>query len=150
VIGIGQEMRGDDAAGPEVARRLVARSRPPEARPALAPTLLILDAGPAPENQTGPLRRFAPDLVILVDAARMEEPPGAVRWLPWQETAGLSGSTHTLPPSMLATYLTAELGCEVALLGIQPQAIDFDAPLSTAADQAVEEVVAGLAEILQV
>ena len=133
-----------------MARRLLARSRPPEARPAGAPVLLVVDAGPAPENQTGSLRRFAPDLVILVDAARMDAAPGVVRWLAWQETIGLAGSTHTLPPATLATYLTGELGCEVALLGIQPQAVDFDAPLSATADEAVQDVVAGLAQILQV
>jgi len=136
--------------GPEVVRRLRAQLRPADARPPRAPVLLILDAGPAPENQTGPLRRFAPDLVILVDAARMEVSPGVVRWLAWEETTGLSGSTHTLPPATLATYLTAELGCEVALLGIQPTAVEFEASLSPAAEQAVHDVVAGLAQILQV
>jgi hydrogenase 3 maturation protease len=106
-------------------------------RPAGAPALLLLDAGSAPENQTGPLRRFAPDLVVLVDAARMDEPPGTVRWLPWEDTVGLPGSTHTLPASLLARYLTAELGCAVALLGIQPLYTDLGRPMSSPVAQAV-------------
>lgn len=116
-------------------------------RPPDAPTLLVLDAGPAPENQTGPLRRFAPDLVILVDAARMAEPPGTVRWLPWEQTVGLPGSTHTLPASLLARYLTAELACEVALLGIQPLDIEIGR-MSAPVAQAVADVSAGLAALL--
>jgi hydrogenase 3 maturation protease len=131
-----------------VARALGARlaaAGPPG--PAGAPTVLVLDAGPAPENQTGPLRRFAPDLVILVDAARMQAAPGTIRWLPWEATVGLPGSTHTLPASLLARYLTAELGCAVALLGIQPLDMEIGHPMSPSVAQAVSEVVGGLAEL---
>ena len=40
-----------------------------------------MEAGPAPENFTGPLRRFRPDLVLLVDAAQMDAEPGTIGWL---------------------------------------------------------------------
>ena len=135
-----------------MARRLAARlgAAAGAGRPPHAPALLILDAGPAPENQTGPLRRFGPDLVVLVDAARMEEPPGTLRWLPWQETVGLPGSTHTLPAALLARYLTAEIGCEVALLGIQPLGTEMGRPASPPVAAAIAEAVAGLAELLQI
>ncbi len=141
VLGIGHELRGDDAAGVLAARALT---------PLLAgrDDVLILEGGPAPENQTGPLRRFAPDLVLLVDAAQMNESPGAVCWLPWQDTTGLSASTHTLPPYMLARYLSAGLGCEVALLGIQPAGTEIGAPLSPPVRQAIDSLVAALAGAL--
>ena len=42
-------------------------------------SFLCLSAGAAPENCTGLLRRFRPDLVLLVDAAEMGEAAGAVR-----------------------------------------------------------------------
>jgi len=141
VVGIGHELSGDDAAGLAVVRAL---------KGALAPAerVLLVDAGPAPENTTGLLRRFAPDLVLLVDAAQMDEPPGAVRWLDWQETSGVSASTHTLPLHMLARYLVAELSCEVALLGIQPAGNMIGAPLSPEVEEAVDAVAAGLAAAL--
>jgi hydrogenase 3 maturation protease len=142
VVGIGHELRGDDGAGVAVARFL--QMRPAQERP-----FLVVDAGCAPENHVGPLRRFHPDLVLLVDAADMGEPAGAVRWLAWEETTGLSASTHTLPPHVLARYLTAEIGCEVALVGIQPADTAIGAPLSAAAQQAVEEVARGLEAALQ-
>ncbi len=91
-----------------------------------------------------------PDLVLLIDAAQMDEAPGAVRWLAWQETDGLSASTHTLPPRVLAHYLTSELGCEVALLGIQPADTTMGAPLSPTAQAAVQAVAQALAELLGV
>ncbi len=128
-----------------MARRLLEQQRALRQSPSGDPApVLVIEGGPAPENHTGPIRRFAPDLVILVDAAHLEEAPGAIRWLDWQDLAGLSASTHTLPPSILARYLTLELGCRVALVGIQPQQTDLGAPLSTAVEAAVDEVVAEL------
>jgi hydrogenase 3 maturation protease len=141
IMGVGNELNGDDAAGVAVVRAL---------NEALAgqPRLLLIEAGLAPENFTGPLRRFAPNLVLIVDAANMGDEPGSVRWVDWQDTDGLSASTHSLPPSVLATYLIHELGCQVALLGIQAQQVEFGEPVSTPVQRAVVEVVDGLTEIL--
>ena len=132
VVGIGHELRGDDAAGVMVARAL---------QPLAHSQLLVVDAGSAPENYTGTIRRFAPELVLLVDAAQLGETPGAIRWLAWQETTGLSASTHTMPPYMLARYLTAELAVHIALIGIQPAATALGAGLSPVVEQAVNVVL---------
>ena len=141
IVGIGQELRGDDASGVNVARTLQLLETNHGS------SLLVIDAGAAPENFTGQLRRFDPDLVLLIDAAQLNEAPGSIRWLDWQETSGLSASTHTLPPHVLAEYLVNELNCEVALIGIQPQGNEFDAPLSPPVQQAVEEIVQTLETI---
>jgi hydrogenase 3 maturation protease len=141
VVGIGHELRGDDAAGVMVARKL-------QSKLSGLGDFLVVDGGHAPENYTGVLRRFAPDLVILVDSAQMDEPAGTVRWLAWQETGGLSASTHTMPPYVIARYLRAETGCEAALIGIQPEQTAIGADLSPAVKNAVDQVVNGLAQIL--
>jgi hydrogenase 3 maturation protease len=141
IVGIGHTLRGDDAAGVAVARalrRLGLKSQ----------HLLVIDAGPAPENYSGPLRRFGPDLVLLVDAAQMDTPPGTARWVDWRSAGGLSGSTHTLPCAILSQYLVAELGCEVALLGIQPASTDIGAPLSSAVRRSVQMLAQRLGEAL--
>jgi hydrogenase 3 maturation protease len=142
LLGIGNEFSGDDAAGVTVARALGARLE-------ATPRALVIDGGLAPESFTGPLRRFAPALVILVDAALMGADPGAVRWLDWQATAGLGGSTHTLPVHLLARFLVEDIGCAVALIGIQPAGNALGAPLSTAVEAAVMDVIETLAEALQ-
>jgi len=141
IMGIGHELNGDDAAG-------IVASRALQPRLADRSWLLVIDAGPAPENQTGPLRAFRPDLVLLIDAAQMNEPPGTVCWVDWQDTTGISASSHTLPLYMLAKFLTFELGCELGLLGIQPSQNEIDSPLSPVVQQAVDEVVHGLSETL--
>ena len=139
VAGIGHELRGDDAAGLEVARQL---------RPFAHSNLLIIEAGHAPENHTGLLRRFTPDLIVLVDTALLNEAPGTIRWLPWQETSGLSASTHTMPPYMLARFLTAELNCEIALIGIQPAQTFLHSSLSPVVAEAAGHIAQTMLAIL--
>ena len=137
VLGIGNELHGDDAAGILAARALLA------ALP-VSEHVLVIEAGPAPENTTGALRRFRPDVVLLIDAAQMGESAGTVRWLAWQDTSGISASTHTLPLHMLAWYLHEELGCEIALIGIQPAGNTMFAPISEVVEEVVNEVVGEL------
>jgi hydrogenase 3 maturation protease len=143
VVGVGSELRGDDVAGLALVRAL--RTRFPADS---AERLIAIEAGTAPENVTGALRRFRPDFVLLIDAAQMGAEPGVVRWLAASAAAGFSASTHSLPLHMLAAYLESELGCEVALLGIQPATLSFDAPLSPPVKRAVAEIAQALSAIL--
>jgi hydrogenase 3 maturation protease len=174
ILGVGNELNGDDAAGVLVARMLksLIKDRGPRTEKREAhleenlaarrdpcyfgvrsapPELLILETGPAPENFTGPVRRFHPDLVLFVDAADIGEVPGSVAWLDWTECEGLSASTHTLPPSVLAEFLIHELGCRMVLVGIQPLHLEFDRAVSEVVMQAVNrtsrEMAAWLASV---
>jgi hydrogenase maturation protease len=112
------------------------------------PNIIVIDAGVAPENFTGVIRRFKPEIVLLIDAAQMDEIPGAVAWLDWRETSGMSAATHGLPPYMLAQYLTSEVGCDVYLIGIQPGVNQFDSQMSDAVSRAVREVSQTLANLV--
>ncbi len=108
----------------------------------------FVDAGYAPENTTAEVRRFAPEIVILIDAAEMGEAPGAIRWVGIHEIDGMSASTHTMPLSMLAKYLLLELDCEVGVLGIQPEFNEIGDSISEKVLQAVDEIVNGLTGLL--
>lgn len=141
VIGIGSELGGDDAAGVELAERISARAAGRE-------DILVIDGGPAPENVTGPVRRFRPDVVVMVDAVQMGRDPGTIDRVDWRRAEGLSASTHTLPLNCLAAYLAGELACEVVLLGIQPAQRGFGEPLSPPVRQAVDRLADGLDRIL--
>jgi hydrogenase 3 maturation protease len=141
VVGVGHDLVGDDAAGLVVARQLQPQVDGHD-------HLTVMDGGTAPENQTGALRRIAPDLVLLVDAAQMNEAPGTVRWLQWQATTDLGASTHTIPPYILATYLVNEIGCIVVLIGIQPQSLVVDTPLSGPVQKAVTHLIDSLRDTL--
>ncbi|MBM4426240.1 MAG: hydrogenase maturation peptidase HycI [Chloroflexi bacterium] len=134
IVGIGNEMRGDDAAGMLVAQYL-------HVRIGNNANLLVIEGGHAPENATGALRKFSPDFVLLIDAADMGEEAGTIALIPMEQIDGISASTHSLPLSMLTRYLTLELNCEVALLGIQSKSVEMGASVSDEVNQAVKDVV---------
>ncbi len=144
IVGIGNELNGDDALGPLVVKALKKRQKQGSDQ---SPVLLI-DAGPSPESFSGQLRQFHPGLVILVDAARMGEAPGEIRWLPWEDAQGLSASTHTLPLAMFSSYLIQEIGCQVALLGVEPLQLDLGDKLSHPVYLAKRRIIRSLVSIL--
>jgi hydrogenase 3 maturation protease len=137
-LGIGQALRGDDGVGLAVVQAL---------RPFTHQNLLVIEAAHAPENCTGQVRRFAPDLVLLIDAAQMNEAPGTIRWLNWQDCDGLSASTHTMPLSLLGHYLSAILPCKIALIGIQPATLELAETLSPELTKAAALIVETLTAI---
>ena len=132
ILGIGHELCGDDAAGLMVVRGLHTVS---------GDDLLIIDAGSAPENFTGKLREFAPDVLIVVDAVQMNEPPGTVRLLGLGAAEPYSATTHTLSPHLMIDYLRASLDCDMLLLGIQPKQDAFGSGLSPDVQHSIDEVV---------
>ncbi|MFZ5910146.1 MAG: hydrogenase 3 maturation endopeptidase HyCI [Chloroflexota bacterium] len=136
LVGIGSDLRGDDSAGLAVARALL-----DDERLRNAPDLLVLEGGLAPENQTGKIRAFRPELVLFVDAAQMDEPPGAIQFIPLETLDGMSASSHSLPLSMLASYIISDLGCQVEVLGIQPAKNEIDMVLNFPVRAAVNEVI---------
>lgn len=140
IIGVGNEMRGDDCAGVFTARtlRYVLSARP---------GMLIIDAGSAPESCIGQLRAFGPDLVLFIDSADMDADPGSIQWLDWQVTGGTIG-THGFPLSLLAQYLCDEIGCMIGIIGIQPVQTDLGTPFSSSVRQAVARVVQDTTSIL--
>ena len=142
-VGIGNTLRSDDAAGVLVVRALNGSRLFLDRE-----SVLVMDVGHAPENGTSILRRFEPDVVLLIDAVDMGERPGAIRWIEMDEIEGMSASTHSLPLSMLASYLNWELKCEVALLGIQLRSNDVGETVSTEVSRAAAEIVQTIEEII--
>jgi len=143
IVGIGNEFNGDDAAGVLVARKLSTRECAVDAN-----HVLVIEAGQAPENITAELRRFGPQVVLLIDAAQVNAEPGEVVWIPWETTSGMSASSHSLPLSMLARYLTLEFSCTVHLLGIQPAQNETNGSVSPVVRRAVEDICQTLCQAL--
>ncbi len=146
LLGIGNELNGDDAAGVQFVRLL--REKLPadsDAAPAAhlntIPTVLLIEGAIAPENSTGSIRKFKPDLVVMVDAAQMDLQPGQMTLLDPDLIDGITASTHNFPLSMLAGYIRQEMNCEVRIIGIQPLGNDQFTPLSAVVETAVQDLV---------
>ncbi len=141
VLGIGQSLCGDDAVGPLIADCLQIPSDE-QGR------WLVLNGGSAPENYLGTLRHFQPQVLLLIDAAYLNQEPGEVRLLDPRHSDGCSASTHTLPLSLLAQYAEIEFGAEVLLLGIQPGHTTFGKALTPAVLTRVAEITAWLSTLV--
>ena len=83
VVGVGNRLRGDDAAGSRVVERLQGAGLP-----------CLIDAEDTPENDLGRLLEHAPDVVLFVDAAALDEAPGTLRLVDLSELAPRANTTH--------------------------------------------------------
>lgn len=137
VFTVGSVLRGDDAAGPFLAKLM-------EEDPVSGWS--VVDGGQMPEDCLSVIRRLEPELLVLVDAAQMGLEPGAVRVL--QRDDVLSGylmTTHALPLIFLLDELKGCCG-ELVFLGVQPGHTGFFAPLSPEVHAAVEGIYRAIAE----
>ena len=137
VIGVGSEMRGDDAFGILALRELAGSPG------ACAPGIEILEGGTAPENLAERAARTSPRTVVLIDAADFEGEPGELRLVDPEELGwSLSGATHAPSLELLATYLKERCGARTIMLAAQPASTEFGTeispPLRAAASRAAE------------
>ena len=135
VVGVGNDLRGDDAAGALVARKLAASGRGPAA----------VDCGDTPENYLGPILRSRPTQVVFCDAVDFGGAPGEVRVIETSALGAPTVSTHGASLALLAKVLRAEGVEDVFVIGIQPAHTAFGSGCSRQVAAAVEQVVAALA-----
>jgi hydrogenase 3 maturation protease len=128
VAGVGNILKTDDGLGVEIIRRLGPLSK----------NVLTVDCGTVPESYLGPIVKFGPSHVLIVDAADIASTPGETRLVQPEEISGLGLSTHALPLSVFAEYLKNRIGADVALLAIQPKTIDFGDALSPEVQEAID------------
>jgi len=136
ILGVGTELCHDDAAGLYLIERLAERLKVPVGE--ATGRLLLVSGGPAPENFSGTIREFQPDLLVVVDAAFLELPTGSIQLLPEERAAGLSFSTHMLPLPMLLSYLKLACNCQTCLVGIQPATTEQGIGMSPRAQEGAE------------
>jgi hydrogenase maturation protease HycI len=140
VLGVGNEAKGDDAAGVFCAgalARLVDSLS--------VPGLKIILAYDTPENFTGEVRKFQATHVLIIDVAAGGFPPGTLFLVEPGQIRDEDASTHRAPLSLLASYLEETAGCRVLVLGIEPRSFGPGEPLSPEVSRAVERAAAGLA-----
>ncbi|MDR3763718.1 MAG: hydrogenase 3 maturation endopeptidase HyCI [Acidobacteriota bacterium] len=137
LVGIGNAMRGDDAAGPRLIAALEGKVE-----------AALLDAGEMPEAYLGRICQAAPETIVLLDAANLGAAPGAVAILDSAELGSLGLSTHQMPLELLARYLREQTGANVFALGVQPRQLDFFAAVSPEVEETISLVTKILIAIL--
>lgn len=143
VLGIGNELRGDDIAGVLVVKKLKKVLKDLK-------NVLIVNCGTTPENFLSKVKAFSPSHVLVIDAIDFKGEPGSVTLYEAEKEMIESISTHRLPVSLAKAYLEKS-GLEIKffLIGIQPQNILLGARISHEVKEAVEMIIKILEKIIK-
>ncbi len=132
IVGIGNELNGDDAAGVLIVKNL--KSKLPS-----SDKILLIEGSIAPENYTGAIRNFRPDWIWVFDAAQMENKPGEVELIDLDIVESAGSNTHRLPPTLFLSYLQMEINFQSFLFGINPVSVEPFSDVSEPIKIAIEK-----------
>jgi hydrogenase 3 maturation protease len=135
IVGIGNTLRGDDAAGPELIRKL-------KNSQFLIPNsqLSFIDVGEAPENYLEKIVQQKPNTIILVDAVDFGSSPGRVKLFEPEKLEGGGLSTHNASLKLITKYLKKATKADISLLGIQPKSLRLNNKLSEPVKRGLEKI----------
>lgn len=131
IVGIGNMMKSDDAAGPVFAENILGSGKKTEA----------INCGEVPENYLGKITRSKAKTVVLVDAVDMKGKPGEIRLFNSDKIEETGVSTHGISLALIAETIRQESGAEVVLLGIQPKSLKLGEGLSPEVETAVKNLI---------
>ncbi len=144
ILGIGSELKGDDAVGLAVAQRLKAYIKKKRIK-----SLKVFLGQTAPENLTGEIKKFKPTHLIIIDAADFHRKAGTAKVIDAHRETGASFSTHRMPIRIIRDYLYQSIGCEIIIIGIQPQSLGFCSALSQKTRESVKMLSAEIIDVLK-
>ncbi|MGM0404845.1 MAG: hydrogenase maturation peptidase HycI [Thermoplasmatota archaeon] len=128
IMGVGNDIRGDDAVGELIAREFE------------KPGWETVDCGSVPENHIIMVEEGNYDLVLIIDAASMGLEPGEIRIVPREKLGVFTMSTHALPLSLVMDYLEDKVG-EVVLIGIQPKDMSLKEGITPEIEEAKDRLL---------
>jgi hydrogenase 3 maturation protease len=153
-MGIGNELRGDDGLGPYIINRLKDKfnnniintntnnidnsnhysneieGKYEEEYEDKNEDIIFIDAGSAPENFTGEIKKKNPSHILIIDAAFMNTKPGTIKSVKKDEIANINVSTHSMSLSYLIKYLELDNEFNILFIGIEPLSIELKQGLS--------------------
>ncbi len=136
IVGIGNTLRGDDGAGPELIKQLKNSKLS-----TLNSKLSLISVGEVPENYLGKIAEHKPDTIMLVDAVDFDSPPGSVRVIDQDTLKEESFFTHNASIKLTISYLRKKTKGLVFLLGIQPtKNLQMGSELSEPVKQAIRRI----------
>lgn len=140
VMGVGSVLRCDDGAGMYFIEQLESRIQ--------LENILLIAGSSAPENFTGVIKDFKPDILFIVDAAFMGLPVGETKVIEKTDIDGMGFSTHMLPLSVMLSYLALETGCGAVCIGIQPKNTDQGFEICGEVRRSAEKLAVTFAEAI--
>jgi hydrogenase maturation protease len=146
ILGLGNVLMTDEAAGAAVLKAL-------EPLATTDPDIALMDGGTLSFTLAGPIGEAT--RLVVVDAARMGQPPGSVRLLEGEamdaQLSKHANNVHEVSLSDLfdIARLTDSLPPQRALVGIEPAQVDWGSELTPPVAAAVPEAVAQIEALLR-
>jgi hydrogenase 3 maturation protease len=134
IMGIGNFDRADDAVGIEIIEKLENASLPNN--------IYIINAGPVPEAFTGVIKKQAPDILIIIDAAMMNEKPGTIRVFTENDIDDAYMVTpHKVSMTMYMQYLHYYLeDLKAYFIGIQPGNLTYMEAITEEGQKSINDI----------
>ena len=139
LLGIGNEMKGDDAVGTYIAKKFKEKG------------WITMDCATVPENYVGKVIGYEPEKVVIVDAADMGLKPGEIRRISKDKMGRASFSTHSLPLSIFISHIEKETNAEIVVIGIQPKSMygEMSEEIKKAAEKVIDYLREGKLEKIE-
>ena len=131
VIGMGNELRSDDAVGLHVVRLL---------KPYTTNRLKVFEGHMTPEAFIRPTCAEHPTHVLIVDAAELHSEPGVWQIISSDEIEEGLFTTHAIPATEVAAEFQRRCSAKVAFLGIQPKLREVSLSQSMECQRAAKEI----------
>jgi hydrogenase maturation protease len=153
LLGLGNVHYGDDAFGARLAEALLQLGATAPWNPDLDPAAsggrpCCLVGGTNPERLIGRVAERAFDHLVFLDAVEFGSAPGSAVLLDSSQMAARfpQVSTHKASLGLLAKWVEANGATKAWLLGVQPESLRPEAPLSAAVRQSLELLATLLGE----
>jgi len=137
IVGIGNELKGDDGAGPLVCQQLQGTRISAE----------VIEAGTVPENYIQTIIKKAPQNLLIIDAIDFGCPPGTIKIFKPDQLDSLVLSTHTLSPRLFVDMICRSIEVDVYFIGIQPAQTQLGQSVTPQVHHAIKQLIDILAGI---
>jgi hydrogenase 3 maturation protease len=143
IMGIGNFDRADDAVGIAVIENLE--------KAKLLDNINLINAGPVPEAFTGVIKKQEPDILIIIDAAMMNEKPGTIRVFTEEDIDDAYMVTpHKVSMTMYMTYLKNYLkDLKAYFIGIEPGNLSYMESITEETQKSIEDLTLYLTNFFQ-
>jgi len=133
ILGVGNRLRGDDGAGPDLIKQLKGRV-----------DAVLLNCEEEPERFLDQIAAIKPKSILVVDAVDLRAHPGSVALLEEDQVEKRSLFSHHASLKLFIECVKGETGAKVLVLGIQPKSIEIGQAMSSE----VKESLGHLRDIL--
>ena len=152
ILGIGNDIRGDDGLGPYIIEELSNKKEALEDNSDIdsifdLKDLFLINGGSVPENFTSKIKSYEkiksydPSHIILIDASLMNKEPGDIEIVNKENISNVSISTHSMSLAYLIKFLELEKPFEILFIGIEPEIMDLSFELSDKIQKASDDLV---------